>query len=346
MVANWAFAPVCGVRLLAGHRDLARGPDLPVLHDHGPEDRAGRPGRAGRLRPPRRGREHAPDRAADQRVRDQGRPCSSGLVVVCAARPILDRLLPEPRSAADDLGRLREPADARAAAANGGVVRGALRVGLPVVAVLVLGVGIVVAGTPARGRRRRADTGELLNGVPHQIDPGTLPTITVDVPAWDDSTKAPIAQGILVTLAENLELENQALLRKDGSILTAVDHGDRLKEMQARLQDASATGRRPSSSTTTSTRSTSWSSRRSASRPAASIGFDSTGTAHRGDVRRGGDAARSVRPRRSSGSFAIRRPTGERWMNVGELRPGPAADGRRPTGSIPCLTHTCDDHDT
>ena len=41
-----------------------------------------------------------------------------------------------------------------------------------------------------------------------------------------------------MTLAENLELENQALLRKDGSILTAVDHGDRLAEMQARLQEA------------------------------------------------------------------------------------------------------------
>ena len=29
----------------------------------------------------------------------------AGLVVVCAVRPLLDRVLPEPRSAADDLGR-------------------------------------------------------------------------------------------------------------------------------------------------------------------------------------------------------------------------------------------------
>ena len=42
MIANWSFAPVCGVRLLAGHRHLARGHDLPVLHDHRPEDRARR----------------------------------------------------------------------------------------------------------------------------------------------------------------------------------------------------------------------------------------------------------------------------------------------------------------
>ena len=47
------------VRLLADHRDLARGHDLPVLHDHGPEDRAGRAGRAGGVRDPRRDGEHA-----------------------------------------------------------------------------------------------------------------------------------------------------------------------------------------------------------------------------------------------------------------------------------------------
>ena len=44
-------------RLLAGHHHLARGDDLPVLHDHGPEDRAGRARRAGRVRPPRGGGE-------------------------------------------------------------------------------------------------------------------------------------------------------------------------------------------------------------------------------------------------------------------------------------------------
>ena len=45
-----------------------------------------------------------------------------------------------------------------------------------------------------------------------------------------------------MAMAENLELENQALLRRDPSILPAVDHGDRLDEMRARLQDAVAMG--------------------------------------------------------------------------------------------------------
>ena len=50
------------------------------------------------------------------------------------------------------------------------------------------------------------------------------------------------AQQLLLTVAENLELENQALLRRDGSILTAVDHGDRLIDLQGRLAAATASG--------------------------------------------------------------------------------------------------------
>ena len=42
------------VRLLAGDRDLARGHDLPVLHDHRPEDRAARAGRPRHVRAARR----------------------------------------------------------------------------------------------------------------------------------------------------------------------------------------------------------------------------------------------------------------------------------------------------
>ena len=62
------------VRLLAGDRHLPGGADLPVLHDHGSEDGAGRSCRPRRVRPPRRRGQHAADGAADRRVRDQGRP--------------------------------------------------------------------------------------------------------------------------------------------------------------------------------------------------------------------------------------------------------------------------------
>ena len=69
----------------------------------------------------------------------------AGLVLVCAARPLLDRLVPEPRSAADDIGRFATRL-ATGGDAGAGVLRGAVRVGLVVAAVLVVG---------RRHRRRR-----------------------------------------------------------------------------------------------------------------------------------------------------------------------------------------------
>ena len=154
----------------------------------------------------------------------------TGLVVVCAVRPLLDRAVPEPRSAADDL---------RTFAVAPGIVGAAIAVGT----VLLVGAGIVLAGIPARGVVVR-DTSAALDGVPVAIDPATLPAITVsdDVVSFDHELAGPGIQAVLVTLAENLELENEALRRGDDSILTAVDHGDRLDEMRGRLQTAQEAG--------------------------------------------------------------------------------------------------------
>ena len=227
-------------RLLAGHRHLAGGPDLPVLHDHRPEDLARRSGRTGRLRLPRGRRERPAHGAADRRVRDQGRAARR------TRRRVRGPARPRPLPARAEVGRrpdrrLRETRGGRPRAAPG-VGRVAARVGLVVAAVFVLGAGIVVAGTPARGTVA-ADTSELLAACPTRSirrpsrrSPSTSRPGTARPPA-------PIAQGILVTLAENLELENQALLRRDPTLLTAVDHGDRLTEMQARLKEAETTGR-------------------------------------------------------------------------------------------------------
>ena len=244
----------------------------------------------------------------------------AGLVVVCASRPVLDRFLPEPRSAADEIGRFASRL-AMGSVPHPGIVRGVARVALIVVAVSVVGVGIVVAGTPARGLVV-PDTGELLSAVPHAVDPATLPAITVDVPAWDDTTAGPqsIAQDILVALAEDLELENQALLRADGSILTAVDHGDRLKEMQGRLADAEASGRTVIAHyqfdavhvVTIAPFGV---------QSGGSLGFESQGIVTNETY----DAAGTLLDRQTtpfSLTFAVRRPTGDRWMIVAALPPG------------------------
>jgi hypothetical protein len=191
------------------------------------------------------------------------------------------------------------------------------------VATLLVGAGIVLACAPARGLVV-ADTAEALDGVPHQVDPSTFPPITVgqDVADWDHTIAASGARDIVQTLAENLELEDQALLRRATTILTAVDHGDRLAEMQAALRAAAATGR----TVIDHYRFDSLQARLIVPfgvQTGLSLGFDATGT----KTEETWDAAGNLLDRHDSPfdlTFALRRATGGRWLNVGVL---PAASG-------------------
>ena len=231
----------------------------------------------------------------------------AGLVVVSAARPLLDRFLPEPRSGADDVRRFARDA-----------LRGAARAGLGVAAVLAIGVAIVAAGVPARGFVA-PDVSEVLNGAPPIVDPSTFPEITVeqDVADWDHTITGPGAQQILLTLAQNLEIENQALLRRDASLLTAVDHGDRLEQMRERLQAADASGR------TVIERY-----RFDAVRVALIVPFGVQTGVSLGFVSRGTVVEETYDPEGTlvasesapfELTFAVRRATGSRWLNVGVL---------------------------
>ncbi|HEY7451891.1 MAG TPA: hypothetical protein VIA02_05155 [Candidatus Limnocylindria bacterium] len=244
----------------------------------------------------------------------------AGLVVLCAVRPLVERFMPEPSSTADDLRAL--PARLASGGSGPGLGRGLARSALAVFAVLALGVAIVAAGVPARGPVAPAGSAEIMNRLPEQIDPATFPTITADVPAWTTTTTEPAAQAILVTLAENLELENQALLDRDVSILEAVDHGDRLAEMRARLAEAEATGEavvrhyafdevhvvliQPFGVQSSS-----------------SLGFESRGTLVEERYDETGDLiSRESGPFQQT--FVVRRPFGDRWMIVAVLPEAPA----------------------
>ncbi len=166
----------------------------------------------------------------------------AGLVVVCAARPVLDRLLPAPGSQRDRLG----PFAARLAiGSRGGVLRPAARVGVLVAAVVAVGLAVVAAGSLAR-RTVAVPIDAALDGVRPRLDPATFPTITVDqdVADWNHEIAGSVARDLVLDLAENLELESQALLRSDPTILPAVDHGDRLDEMRDRLDEAGRERRR------------------------------------------------------------------------------------------------------
>ncbi len=245
----------------------------------------------------------------------------AGLVVMCAARAILDRLGVDVRAGADRLRTLAAgPATAEQPAA--GLARGAVRVALAGLAVLVVGTGIVFAGTPARGFVV-ADTTEVLNRLPADVNPATLPTITVgqDVIDFDHELAGAGMQTVVVTLAQNLELENQALLQRDGTILTAVDHGDRLAEMQGRLADIGTTGPTVVEHYQFDTIKVSL---------LVPFGMQtglSLGLAGRGTmVVETYDASGTLQARQSSPFdlvFAMRRATGARWLNVAVLPGSP-----------------------
>jgi hypothetical protein len=126
---------------------------------------------------------------------------------------------------------------------------------------------------------------------------------------------------VLVSLARNLELENQALLRRDEAILVAVDHGDRLAQMQSRVRGAAASG------TTVTAHYQFDSIDVSLLVPFGAQTGLSLGLAGRGTVtEETHDADGTVLSRQSEPfelTFAMRRATGARWMNVAVLPGSP-----------------------
>jgi Na+-translocating ferredoxin:NAD+ oxidoreductase RnfD subunit len=236
MTANWAFAPVCGVDFW---RVVVTSPEVMIFLFFMITDPktvpAGRVGRVafGILVALASTLLIAPQ--TDEWGTKVG--LLTGLVLICIARPLLDRLVPAPKSAEDRFS----PIGSRLVA--GGDWRAAARIGAVALAVVLIGGSILAAGIPSRGVAL-GNADELLSRQPTTVDPATLPAVTVDaeVRDFDHELAGPEMDAVLVTLARNLELENQALLQRDEAILEAVDHGDRLEEMRERLRTAAARG--------------------------------------------------------------------------------------------------------
>ena len=310
MTANWAFAPVCGFDFW---RVVVASPEVMIFLFFMITDPktvpAGRVGRVvfGVLVAAASVLLMAPQ--TDEFGTKVG--LLAGLVVICAARPILDRFLPDPGTPNDELRRL-SPATARGATyALSGVA-----------AVLVLGAGIILAGGPARGIALGTDE-DLLGRLPTNIDPATLPVITVgdDVAEFDHELAGVGMHEVVVTLARNLELENQALLREEDAILVEVDHGDRLDEMRALL--AEAAGPDPTVVTHYEFDTIDVSLLVPfGQQTGLSLGLAGRGTMVTETV----DADGAVISRESAPfdlTFAMRRATGARWMNVAVLPTSP-----------------------
>jgi hypothetical protein len=161
----------------------------------------------------------------------------ASLVVWSPLRWIFDRLLPDTGANQSGMGELIDrlndaPRTVFARGLGGGAAL-----------VLVLG-GIVAAGAPAREKAvaATAPTAE----IQLDVDTATLPEVFVDdsVHRLDVRVDDDYVDLLAVTLAENLAIETEAVRTADGGLLGWSDGGERLDEMQARLDAAIATGDR------------------------------------------------------------------------------------------------------
>jgi hypothetical protein len=240
----------------------------------------------------------------------------SGLVVLCAIRQLVIRFLPGVDSEED---RLRV-APARLVASPSGRVRPGRAFAVGAIGgclAIVLGAGIVLAGTPAREAAEQT-LAEAPPEVTATIDPSTLPTVTVDrdVAALSEELAGGGAQDLAVTLAENLETETQALLAADEPLLTAVDYGDRLAEMRGQLDAAVASG-------TTTVRHYTFEELHlvpivaPGDQRGLSVGFEARGTVETVTYEGREETDRSNEP--FATTFMLSRPTAARWLTMGTL---------------------------
>ena len=152
-------------------------------------------------------------------------------------RGVFQRIFPstnqEVSGIGDLLGRLGRRSTMRVFV--DGIVAGAI--------VVLAVVAIVAAGSPAR-HSPSASTPTV--DVPVEVDAAGLPDVVVDdsVRALDLIVDEEFAEGLAVTLAENLAIEAEAIRSADGSLLALSTGGGRLDEVQARLDTAIATGER------------------------------------------------------------------------------------------------------
>ena len=167
----------------------------------------------------------------------------AGLTIMTAVRPLVERFLSAPGSDDDNLGafvrRLLNGPNGEAPVA----VRARRGTTLAMAGLLVV-AGLSIGGRSAQGLLA-GEPEDLMGRLATAIDPATFPAISVDdeVINWNHEIDVDGARAIVLTLAENLALESQAVVDRDAKLLEAVNHGDRLDAMRERLRDAEANGR-------------------------------------------------------------------------------------------------------
>jgi hypothetical protein len=149
-----------------------------------------------------------------------------GLVLMTPLRLVFDRVLTR-----DHVFTLSPPAIAPVRLFVRGAVLGA--------AAVVIAVGIVVAGAPAR-QTARAGTSDPVAPVV-DIDPSRLPPVTVSDDALALNAEVD-PDALAVSLAEALAIEADAMITGDTSLLRAADDGERLLAMERKVEIAATRG--------------------------------------------------------------------------------------------------------
>jgi hypothetical protein len=241
----------------------------------------------------------------------------SGLVVLCVARLFLEKLLPVAGSERDRLGAFLAGLGRRGQgylAPGRALARGAIAGA----ALVLMGTAVIASGTPARDAfvqtSASPSTDQDAPPLDVHVDPATLPTVGVDFEVTErgDLSQAD-AQAVATTLAENLEIEAQALRRGERSLLGSVDDGDRLTELQDRVDRVIETGRAAVPHYTFDEIQVVLV--HSKGQSGLSLGLQSKGTVE--TVTYGVDG--QERSREASPfaiTFVLSRPTGDRWLTV------------------------------
>ena len=244
MVARWAFVPVCGFDFW---RVIVTSPEVLIFLLFMITDPKTAPaGRVGRMVFGAVVAVVATVLMAPQTNEFGSKVALLGsLVLVCAIRPLLERLLPEARTVRDDPRRFARQLLTGERIGPAALTRLLVRGGIALGAVALLTVAIVGAGAPARGIVAPA-AADVLGRDLSDLDPATLPTVTIaqDVVDWNHEITGDGAQEIVLALAEDLELERRAVLAGDAEMLAEADHGDRLDQMRQRVQEGASGGTR------------------------------------------------------------------------------------------------------
>lgn len=185
------------------------------------------------------------------------------------------------------------------------------------VAAVALGTTLVAAAAPSR-----RISGSVVPSLEADVDVGGLPTVTLDpdVENLNSDLTLAAAQALAVTLAENLEVESQAVRAADPSMLRAVAHGPRLIEMEDAIEVGEVRRERVVADYEFESLHLEV-VYANGSQGGASLGFVAEGTVTQFVFNlEGVEVSESTSP--FGAIFVLSQPTGERWMLVDVIEHG------------------------